>query len=145
VPTATVPPPGQLDSGAPPLAVSRTAETQVPLQLTIEIAGTSVFADAPVNWIVKPPLPAPFAVCTVPAKPGMALIAAVMLAVLTARPPAPSTAELWPPIWTWNDCVAPLKPVSTTCCCSLPPWRALAMPAAVLFWPRTIGTVSAPL
>lgn len=116
----------------------------VPVQLTIATDGTSIPADAPLNVSVKPPLPAP-ADATVPAKPGIALTAAVTLALLTVRPPAPSTAELLPPICTWNDCVAPLKPVSTTCCCSLPPWSAFRMPCCVLFWPRTIGTVSLPL
>ena len=53
--------------------------------------------------------------------------------------------ELTPLIWIWNDCVVALKPASVTCCCSLPPAIALTMPAAVLFWPRTIGTVLAPL
>ena len=47
--------------------------------------------------------------CTVPAKPGIALIAAATLPLLTARPPAPSTAEVSPPICTWNDCVAPAE------------------------------------
>ena len=117
---------------------------QAPVQLTIDTDGTSTPADAPLNVSVKPALPAP-ADATVPAKPGIALTAAATLALLIARPPAPRMAELLPPIWTWKDCVAPLKPVSVTCCCSLPPARALAMPAAVLFWPRTIGTVSLPL
>ena len=44
---AAVPPAGQPAIGPPPLAVSRTVLVHVPVQLTIEIAGTSMFADAP--------------------------------------------------------------------------------------------------
>jgi hypothetical protein len=126
------------------LATSRTELVQPPVQLTIEIDGTSTFAEAPANVSVKPPLPAPAAV-TVPAKPGMALTAAATFAFEIARPPLPRTAERLPPSSIWNDCVAPLKPVRIACCCSFPPWRAFWIPAAVLFWLRTIGTVSAPL
>ena len=54
-----MPPAGQPATGAPPLAVSRTAAVQCRVQLTIEIAGTSVLADAPANVSVKPLLPAP--------------------------------------------------------------------------------------
>ena len=140
----TVAPAGQPAIATLPLTVSRTVDTQVPVQLTIEIEGTSEFADAPPNVSVKPPLPASAEV-TVPAKPAIALTAVWTLALLIASPPAPRTAEVLPPIWTWNDWVVPLKPVSTTCCCSLPPWIAAWMPAAVLFCPRVIGTESAPL
>ena len=50
-------------------------------------------------------------------------MAAASAALLSARPPFPITAEVLPPIWTWNEwpAVAGLKPVSVTCCCSLPP------------------------
>ena len=74
VPTATVPPVGQLDSAAPPLAVSRTTAV-VAEASTISTVGTSVSADAPVKVSVKPVAAAPEAVA-VPAKPGIALIAA---------------------------------------------------------------------
>ena len=79
-----------------------------------------------------------------PAKPGMALTASATFAFEIARPPEPSTAERFPPMSTWNDCVAPLKPVRIACCCSFPPWSAFWIPAAVLFWPRTIACESAP-
>ena len=142
-PAATVAPAGQVGSGGPPLAVWRTVATHVPVQLTISTGGTSMPADAPANVSVKPVLPAP-AELTVPAKPGMALIAAATLLLLTARPPAPSTAEAAPPIWTWNDWVVALKPASVTTCCSLPPMIAFWIPSCVLFSPGTIGAVSAP-
>ena len=80
VPTATVPPAGQLESAAPPLAVSRTTEV-VAEESTISTVGTSVSADAPLKVSVKPVAAAPDAVA-VPAKPWMALIAALMLALL---------------------------------------------------------------
>ncbi len=85
MPTATVAPAGQPASAAPPLAVSRTDEVQVRVQLTIEIDGTSIPADAPANVSVKPVLPAPVAV-TVPAKPAMPLIAVARLALVSAEP-----------------------------------------------------------
>jgi hypothetical protein len=58
VPTVTVAPAGQVESAGPPLAFSRTADVQVPVQLTIEIAGTSTPAEAPAKVAVKPVLPA---------------------------------------------------------------------------------------
>ena len=69
---------GQVASGGPPLAVWRTLATHVPVQLTISTGGTSTPADAPAKVSVKPALPAPADV-TVPAKPGIALIAAATL------------------------------------------------------------------
>ena len=141
--TATVPPTGHPATPVPPLASSRTALVHGAVQLTIEIDGTSTFAEAPANVSVKPPLPAAADV-TVPAKPGMALTAAATFAFEMARPPEPSTADRLPPSSTWNDWVAPLKPVKIACCCSFPPWRAFWMPAAVLFCPRTIACESAP-
>ncbi len=131
-----VPPEGQPATGCVPFTFSRTAAVQPGLQprLTIAIDGTSVLSDGAPNVSVKPVLPAPAAV-TVPAKPGIALTAAATFPLLIARPPFPSTAELLPPIWIWNELLAlpALKPVSVTCCCSLPPWSAAAMPATVLF------------
>ena len=114
------------------------------MQPTIESEGTSVVADAPANVTVKPVLTAPVTF-TVPGKPAMPFTAAAMLPLLTASPPAPSVTDVLPPSSIWNDWVAALKPVSVTCCTSLPPRSALAMPAWVSFCPRTIGTVSAPL
>ncbi len=131
-PTATVPPTGQPATATLPLASSRTELVQPPVQLTIEIDGTSTFAEAPAKVSVNPPLPA-LADVTVPAKPGMALTAAATFAFEIASPPEPSTAERLPPMSTWNDCVAPLNPVRIACCCSFPPWRAFWMPAAVSF------------
>ena len=66
----------------PPLATSRTCVVHGGVQLTIEIDGTSTFADAPANVSVKPGVAAPADV-TVPAKPGIALTAAATLALLT--------------------------------------------------------------
>ena len=132
MPTATVPPAGQPAIAVPPLAFSRTALVQPPVQLTISIALTSVFADAPPKVNVKPPLPAPAEV-TVPAKPAMPFTAVWMFAFEIARPPAPSRTESFPFSRIWKDWVAPLNPVSVACCCSFPPWRAFAMPACVLF------------
>ena len=51
------------------------------------------------------------------------------------------TPEVWPLMRTLNEPVVVLKPVKVTVCCSLPPCSAFWMPAAVLFWPRTIGTL----
>ena len=80
MPTVTVPPAGHVDSGALPLAVSRTTAV-VAEASTISTVGTSVLADAPLKVSVKPVAAAPDAVA-VPAKPRMALIAALMLALL---------------------------------------------------------------
>ena len=142
VPTVSAAPSGQVASFAPPLAFSRTAAVAVPVML-IDIDATSMAADAPANVTVKPPLPA-LATVAPPGKPAMALIAAWMLALLSAAPPRPIAVDVLPPSEIVNDCVAGLKLVNVTCCCSLPPWIALAMPAAVLFWPRTIGCDVAP-
>ena len=143
----TVPPAGQPATGGVPLTFSRTAAVQVGLQprLTIEIEGTSVFADASAN--VK--REAAVARVRRRHRAGEArdrVDRGGDVRVLIARPPFPSTAELLPPIWIWNEwpAFAALNPVRATCCCSLPPCSAAAMPAAVLFWPRVIGTVSAP-
>ena len=100
-------------------------------------------ASVPPNVSVKPPFPAPAEVT--PVEPSNALIWAVTFAFETARPPSPKTADVLPFASIWNDCVVALKPVSTACCCSFPPWSAFWIPAVVLFWPRTIGTVSTPL
>ena len=143
VPTVSAAPSGQVASFAPPLAFSRTAAVAVPVMLTIERRDVGAGRARRANVTVKPPLPA-LATVAPPGKPAMALIAAWMLALLTAAPPRPIAVEVLPPSEIVNDCVAGLKLVSVTCCCSLPPWIALAMPAAVLFWPRTIGCEVAP-
>ena len=135
-------PAGQLASPAVPLTFSRTAEVQAPVQLTTEIAGTSVLASVPPNATVKPVVPAPLTVA-VPA-PVIAVIAVCRFALEIAVPPAPNTAVVVPLTRSWKDCVAVNEP-SVTCWDSLPPTIAARMPAAVLFCPRTIGTLFAPL
>ena len=90
-------------SAAPPLAVSRTTEVG-PEELTISTVGTSMLADAPLKVSVKPPLPAPETVA-VPAKPGIALTAAAMLALLIGGPPAPIDGGGVAVDRTLNDCV----------------------------------------
>ena len=137
-------PAGQVASALPPWAVVRTLDVQPAEQLTMASAGSSVFACAPVNVTVKPPLPAPEAVAQVCAQPSSALIAAPRLPLLSGVPPAPKTGDVVPLSEIWNDCVAALKPASVTVWASLPPCSAFWMPASVLFWPRTIGTESAP-
>src|SRR4051812_31377207 len=143
-PTVTVAPAGQVASAGPPLRFSRTAEVHAPVQLTIDSGATSVPAAVPAKVTVKPVLLAPVTVA-VPA-PVIALIAGERLAALTASPPAPNTlGDVVAPTASWNDWVVALKEPSVTVWDSLPPVSAAAMPAAVLFWPRTIGTEVAPL
>ena len=144
VPTATVPPVGQPTSAAPPLAVSRTTEV-VAEESTISTVGTSVVADAPLNVSVKPVAAgAGGGRGAREALDGVDRRADVGVAVGWGRP-APMTPEVWPLMRTLNVPVVVLKPVNVTVCCSLPPCSAFWMPAAVLFWPRTIGTLLAPL
>ena len=70
------------ESFAPPWFVSSTEPKQpLQLRLTSWMLGTSTPADAPPYVTVKPVDAAPVTV-TVPAKPGIALIAAWMLALL---------------------------------------------------------------
>jgi ABC-type sulfate transport system permease component len=92
---------------------------------------------------VKALLPATAAL-TVPAKPGIALTAAATPLLLYVAPPAPIRPDEAPPSCTRNAWVAGLNPVRVTCCCSLPPCSTAAIPAAVLFWPRTTGAVGLP-
>ena len=68
-----------------------------------------------------------------------ALTALAMLAFVTASPPAPNGGVVAEPTWIWKERTSALKLVRVTCCCSLPPWTAVAIPAGVSFWPRTIG------
>ena len=88
----TVPPAGQLDSALLPLTFSRTALVQAPVQLTIGDRRDVGLASAPANVTVKPPLPAPDDVA-VPVAPRIAFSAAVMLALVTARPPRPNVGR----------------------------------------------------
>jgi hypothetical protein len=90
------------ESFAPPWFVSSTEEKQ-PLQArsTSSMFATSVPAAAPLYVTLKPVDAAPVTV-TVPAKPGIALIAAVRFALLYGWPDPPITAESLPPTRTLN-------------------------------------------
>ena len=68
----------------------------MPVQLTIERRDVGAGRARRANVTVKPPLPAPVTVA-LPAKPAIALIAAWMLALLTAAPPRPNTVDVLPP------------------------------------------------
>src|SRR4051795_13265192 len=103
-----VTPAGQVARPAPPLTFSRTAEVQVVVQLTTEIAGTSVLASVPPNATVNPVVPALLTVA-VPA-PVIAVIAVCRLALEIAVPPAPNTAVVVPLTTSWKDCVAVNEP-----------------------------------
>ena len=105
----------------------------------------SVLADAPANVTVKPVLPAPVDRGAGRRSRRCALSAAGTLALLIAAPPAPRTAEVTPLIGIWKDWVVALKPASVDLLRLVAAGDRVGMPAAVLFWPRTIGTLFAPL
>ena len=141
-PTVTVPPAGQPATGGVPLTVSRTVAVHAGLQprLTIAIDGTSVFADASANVSVKP------AVARVRRRHGAreARDRVDRRRHVRVRDREAAVPEDGRVVAADLDLervagFAALKPVSVTCCCSLPPWSAAAIPAVVLFWPRVIG------
>src|SRR5687768_1358285 len=92
------------ESNGPPWLTSSTDAKQPPQDRpTSSMLATSDAVEGPPKTTLKPvPEITAGVTVTVPAKPGIALIAAARLALLYASPEPPMTAESLPPIRTWN-------------------------------------------